>query len=335
MRLSIAIMRFKIAGIIVILTLGILMVTSLAADAQQSGKVYRLGFISSSVTSESHAFLKGLRQGLNERGYEEGKNIEIEYRFGKKKELPKLAEDLVKRGVDLIVGGGSQGIKAAKKATQTIPIVMTNSGNAQRSGFVASLARPGGNITGMTQISPELAAKRLLLLQETVPGLSKVAVLWYPLHPNTPNTFKETQDASDKLGLQLISLEVKTPQDFDAAFEMALKQRAEGLVVLRDPFMVRHRALIAKFAMAHRLPAIYETRDFIEAGGLMLYGPSFFDLYRRSATHIDKILQGANPGELPVERPLKFTFVINLKTAEAIGLTPPPSLLYQADEVIR
>lgn len=335
MRRSIAIMRLKIAGIIVTLTLGILVVMSFAADAQRSGKVYRLGFISSSVTSESHPFLEGLRQGLSELGYKAGKNIKIEYRFGKKQELPRLAEDLVKLQVDLIVAGGSQGIKAAKKATQTTPIVMTNSGNAQRSGFVASLARPGGNITGMTQISPELAAKRLQLLQETVPGLSKVAVLWYPLHPNTPNTFKETQEASQKLGLQLISLEVKAPTDFDAAFSTALKQRAEGLVVLREPFMVRHRTLIVKFAMEHQLPAIYETRDFIEAGGLMLYGPSFFDLYRRSATYIDKILRGANPGDLPVERPLKFTFVINLKTAKAIGLTIPPSLLYQADEVIR
>ncbi|ETW98392.1 MAG: hypothetical protein ETSY1_18950, partial [Candidatus Entotheonella factor] len=245
-------MRRSIA--IFTLTLGIFAVTSFAANAQQSGKVYRLGFISSSVTSESHAFLKGLRQGLSELGYEEGKNIEIEYRFGAKKELPRLAEELVKSQVDLIVGGGSQGIKAAKKATQTIPIVMTNSGNAQRSGFVASLAQPGGNITGMTQISPELAAKRLQLLQETIPGLSKVAVLWHPLHPNTPNTFKETQEASEKLGLQLLSLEVEMPKDFDAAFTTALKKRAEGLVVLRDPFMVRHRALIAKFTMEHQLP---------------------------------------------------------------------------------
>jgi putative ABC transport system substrate-binding protein len=307
----------------------------LAADAQQPTKAFRLGFISSSVTHVSHPFLTGLRQGLSELGYQESQNITLAYRFGTKEELPKLAEELVRLQVDVIVAGGSEGIMASKKATQTIPIVMTNSGDAVQSGLVASLMRPGGNITGMTQNSLELAAKRLELLQETIPGLSRVAVLWHPLHPNTPELFKETQAASQKLGLQLLSLEVKTPEDFDTAFATAIQQRAEALTVLRDPFIVQHRARIADWAIESRLPAIYETRDFLEAGGLMLCGPSFWHLYRRSAYHVDKILKGANPADMSVQTPWEFEFVINLKTAEALGLTIPPLLLFQADEVIR
>jgi putative ABC transport system substrate-binding protein len=312
-----------------------ILVAPLAADAQRPTKVFRLGFISSSVTHVSHPFLTGLRQGLSELGYQESQNITIAYRFGTKEELPKLAEELVRLQVDVIVAGGSEGIMASKKATQTIPIVMTNSGDAVQSGVVASLRRSGGNITGMTQNSPELGAKRLELLQETVPGLSRVAVLWHPLHPNTPELFKETQAASQKLGLPLLSLEVKTPEDFDTAFATAIQQRAEALTVLRDPFMVQHRARIADLAIERRLPAIYETRDFLEAGGLMLYGPSFWHLYRRSAYHIDKILKGAKPADMAVQTPWEFEFVINLRTAQELGLTIPPALLFQADEVIR
>jgi putative ABC transport system substrate-binding protein len=327
-------MQHGIIEIVVSLTLGSLLVP-LYVDAQPPTKVFRLGFISSSVTEVSHPFLTGLRQGLSELGYKEGKNITIEYRFGTKEELPKLAEELVRLQVDVIVAGGSEGIMASKKATQTIPIVMTNSGHAVQSGLVASLMWPGGNITGMTQMSPELAAKRLELLQETVPGLSRVAVLWYPLHPNTPALFKETQAASQQLGLQLLSLEVKTPEEFDTAFVTAIQQRAEALIVLRDPFMVQHSARIAALAIESRLPAIYETRDFLEVGGLMLCGPSFWHLYRRSAQYVDKILKGANPADMPVQTPWEFEIVINLKTAQALGLTIPPTLLFQADEVIR
>jgi putative tryptophan/tyrosine transport system substrate-binding protein len=327
-------MTRRTIGLLVTLTLAIL-VAPLAADAQQPTKVFRLGFISSSVTNVSHPFLTGLRQGLSELGYEESKNVTIEYRFGTKEELPKLAEELARLQVDVIVAGGSEGIMASKKATQTIPIVMTNSGDAVQSGLVGSLMRPGGNITGMTQNSLELAAKRLELLQETVPGLSRVAVLWHPLHPNTPALFKETQAASQKLGLQLLSLEVKTPEDFATAFATAIQQRTEALTVLRDPFMVQHRARIADLAIESRLPAIYETRDFLEAGGLMLCGPSFWHLYRRSAYHVDKILKGANPADMSVQTPWEFEFIINLRTAKELGLTIPPLLLFQADEVIR
>ena len=327
-------MPHSMIGVIVSLTLASLL-GPLSAAAQQPTKVFRLGFISSSVTSASHPSLAGLRQGLSELGYEEGKNIRIEYRFGTQKDLFKLAEELVRLQVDVIVAGGSEGIVAAKEVTQTIPIVMTNSGNAVREGFVVSLERPGGNITGLTQISPELAAKRLQLLKDTVPGLSQLAVLWHPLHPNTPHTFAETRAASQKFGLQLRSWEVKELEDFDAAFATAIAHQVTALIVLRDPFTVRHRAHIAELAQQNRLPAMYETRDFLEGGGLMAYGPNLAALYRQSAYYVDKILHGAKPGELPVQRPLTFDLVINLKAAQALGLTIPQALLVQATEVIQ
>ena len=324
----------SLMGIILCLTLGGLL-TSLTANAQQPSKVCRIGFISSSVTSVSHASLEGLRQGLRELGYEEGKNLTIEYRFGTNKALPRLAAELVQLPVDVIVADGSEGIEAARQSTHTIPIVMTNSGNAVREGFVASLERPGGNITGLTQISPELAPKRLQLLKDTVPGLSQLAVLWHPLHPNTPHTFAETRAASQQFGLPLLSLEVKEPEDFDAVFATAIAHQVTALIVLRDPFMVRHRTRIAELAQQHRLPAMYETRDFLEAGGLMAYGPNLAVLYRQSASYVDKILKGAKPGDLPVQRPLTFELVINLKAARAIGLTIPQGLLVQATDVIQ
>src|SRR5262249_39634353 len=231
----------SLMGIILCLILGGLL-TSLTANAQQPSKVCRIGFISSSVTSVSHASLEGLRQGLRELGYEEGKNLTIEYRFGTNKDLPRLAAELVQLPVDVIVAGGSEGIEVVRQAIYTILIVMTNSGNAVREGFVVSLERPGGNITGLTQISPELAPKRLQLLKDTVPGLSQLAVLWHPLHPNTPHTFAETQAASQRFGFPLLSLEIKEPEEVDTAFAQAIAYRAAALIVLRDPFMVRHRA---------------------------------------------------------------------------------------------
>ena len=306
----------------------------LAAEGQQK-KVPRIGFISTSTTSASSPLLAALRQGLSDLGYVEGKSIVIEYRFARHRdEAPAMAADLVKLPVDVMVGGGSEGIQAAKNATSTIPIVMTNSGDALAEGFAASLARPGGNITGLTQSSPVLAGKRLEILKEAVPKLRRVAVLWYPLHPNTPTTFKETQHAAGQLGLNVQSLAVKDERELMGAFATATSERAEGLVVLRDPFMVRHRVLVADVTAKKRLPAIYETSDFVEAGGLMMYGPNFAELYRRSAGYIDKILKGAKPGDLPVERPSKFSLVINMKTAKALGLTIPPSLLLRADHVI-
>lgn len=309
------------------------LVTPLLSEAQQTA---RLGFISSSTTNVSSPFLNALRQGLKDFGYEERKNLIIEYRFAESKEqLPGMAADLVRLKVDVILAGGSEGITAAKNATQTIPIVMTNSGDALKEGFVVSLARPGGNITGLTQISPELAGKRLQILKELLPRLSRVAVLWHPLHPNTPLTFKETQAAAEGLGLRVLSLEVREPKEFDDAFTTLARERIAALVVLRDPFTVRHRALIVEAALKLRAPSIYETGDFVQAGGLMFYGPNFAELYRRSAAYVDKILKGAKPSDLPVEQPTRFELVINTKTAKALGLTIPQALLMRADEVIQ
>jgi putative ABC transport system substrate-binding protein len=305
-----------------------------AAQAQQPREVVRLGFISSSTTDVASPLLAALREGLRDIGYEERKNLSIEYRFAESRDqLQAMAADLVKQRVAVILAGGSEGIQAAKDATTVIPIVMTNSGDAVRERFVASLRQPGGNITGLTQISPELAGKRMQMLKELVPQLSRVAVLWYPLHPNTPLTFRETRTAAEQLGLRLLSLEVKDPKEFDDAFTAAAKERMTAMIVLRDPFTVRHRALIAESAFKHRVPAIYETADYVQAGGLMFYGPDFAELYRHSATYVGKILKGAKPADLPVEQPTKFELVINMKTAKALGLTVPTSLLLQTDRL--
>ena len=325
-------MTHRVLGLIV--TLGL--VAPLVVGAQQAAKVYRIGFISSSTTSATAPSLVALREGLRELGYIEGKNVVLEYRFAESREqLPALAAELVGLPVDLILAGGSEGISAAQKATRTIPIVMTNSGDPVKAGYIASLARPGGNITGLTQISPDLAGKRLQLLKEVAPRMVRVGVLWNPAHPTTPLTFKETQAAAQSLGLQMVSLEVKEPKGFEEAFTLAARQQVAGLVVLRDPFTARHRTLIADMARKSRLPTMNDTADYVEAGGLIFYGSNFTDLFRRSALYVDKILKGAKPGELPVEQPSKFDMVINLKTAKALGLTIPPSVLARADEVIQ
>jgi putative ABC transport system substrate-binding protein len=307
----------------------------LASEAQQAAKRARIGFISSSTTEVSSPFLVALREGLKARGYEEAKNLTLEYRFAKSREqLPAMAADLVSLKVDVILAGGTEGIIAAKNATQTIPIVMTNSGDPVKAGFAVSLARPGGNITGLTQISPELAGKRFQLLGEVVPGITRVGVLWHPLHPTTPITFNETKAAAGSLGLQVMSLEVREPKEFEEVFRILAKERAAALVVLRDPFTVRHRTLIVESANKLRVATIYETGDYVEAGGLIFYGADFVDLFRRSAGFVDRILKGAKVSDLPIEQPTKFELVINLKTAKAIGITIPQSLLLRADRVI-
>jgi len=246
-----------------------------------------------------------------------------------------MAADLVKLRVDVILAGGSEGIIAAKNATKTIPIVMTHSGDAVREGFAASLARPGGNITGLTQISPQLAGKRLQILKELAPRLARIAIFWHPLHPNTPLTFKETEAAAEALGIRVLSLEVKDAVEFDDAFTIIAKERPGAMMVLRDPFTVRHRALIVDSANKLGLPVMYETGDYVQVGGLMFYGPDFAELFRRSAVFVHKILKGTKPADLPIERPTKFELVINLKTARALGLTIPQSLLVRADRVIQ
>ena len=315
------------------LTLGTLC-GPLASGAEQPGKVARIGYLSlGSSTSAPHAF----RQGLRDFGYVEGQNIVIEYRYaeGRAERLPDLAAELLRLNVDVIVAGGTPAPLAAKHATGTIPIVMTSAGDPVGSGLVASLARPGGNVTGLSTFTRELAAKRLQLLKEVVPGASRVAVLWNAANPYAVLNMRETEAAARTLGGQVQSLEVRGPDDVENAFPAAIRGRAGALIVVDDPLTYLYRMRIADLAARNRLPAMYGFREYAEAGGLMAFGASLADLGRRAATYVDKILKGARPADLPVEQPTKFELVINMKTAKALGLTIPQSLLLRADEVIQ
>jgi putative tryptophan/tyrosine transport system substrate-binding protein len=267
----------------------------------------------------------------------EGRNLVLEYRWteGRDERFPDLAADLVGRKVEVIVTWGTPAAKAAKAATSTIPIVMAAIGDALGTGLVASLARPGGNITGLSALNPELEGKRLELLKEAVPTLTRVAFLWNPDHPLHQVVLQDTQWAAQALGVSLHLVGVPGYTDFEAAFAAMTREGAEALIVAPDAVFVLHRARIAALAAQHRLPAIYLHRDHVHAGGLMAYGPSYHDLFRRAATYVDKILKGATPADLPVEQTMRFELLINLKTAEALGLTLPPLLLLRADEVIK
>ena len=305
-------------------------------EAQQTKKVYRIGHLSTGSTfGEYH---DAFRQGLRELGYIEGQNVVVEWRFakGKRKRLPELAAELVKLNVDCIFSGGTAGTRAAKKATRTIPIVMGNVGDPVGRDLVASLAQPGGNITGLTSSNPDLAGKRLELLKEAFPHISRVAVIWDPTRLGTDAHFKGIENTAQALGVKIQSLEVERPYDFEIAFRAAVKGGAEGLIVT-GAGMRRHRARIVELAANNRLPGMYSNNTFVTAGGLMTYAPNRFDLYRRAATYVDKILKGhtAKPGDLPIERPTKFELHINLKAAEQLGVTIPPTVVYQATEVIK
>jgi putative tryptophan/tyrosine transport system substrate-binding protein len=260
-------------------------------------------------------------------GYVEGHNITIEYRYaeGKFERLLDLAGELVWLNVDAIVAGETEAIRAAKQSTSTIPIIMAVTADPVGSGFVASLARPGGNITGLTSLSPDLSGKRLELLKETVPSLTRIAVLWNSGNPDNTAQLKETESAAKVLGVQLQSVGVRNSNDFDEAFSAIKKRRTSALYALGDSLMATNRKRIADFAANNRLPSMFSTRQAVEVGGLMAYGTNFLDLFRRAATYVDKILKGAKPAELPVEQPTKFELVINLKTAKQIGLTIPPN----------
>ncbi len=306
-------------------------------EAQQSKKVPRIGLLSYNSASLQAPRVKTFREGLREIGYVEGQNITIEYRYadGQPDRLPALAAELVHLKVDVIVTLGTDATRHAKEATSTIPIVMTQDNDPVATGFVASLARPGGNITGLSTLSPELSGKRLELLKEVVPKLSRVAVLWDPTTPGLAVSFKETEVAAQSLRVQLQSLEVTKPEDFDRAFQAITKGRAGALVNLGGPLTNRNRGKIVVFAAKSRLPAIYHRREFVEEGGLMTYDTSQSDRDRRAAIFVDKILKGAKPADLPVEQPMKFELIINLKTAKQIGLTIPPNVLVRADKVIK
>jgi putative ABC transport system substrate-binding protein len=314
-----------------------LLTAPLTSTAQQAANVPRLGLLIPGSSSAFAPRIEAFRHGLRDLGYVEGRNIAIEYRFaeGQADRLPALVAELIRLKVDIMVIDGTAAIRAAQHATTTIPIVMALSGDPVGDGLVASLARPGGNITGLSMMIPEVSGKRLELLQEAVPKLSHVAVLWNPDFPGSTLAFKETQTAAHALGLQLQSLEVRRPDEFDQAFAAMTREHADALVVISNELFFGHRRQLAELTVRHRLPAMFHLREYAEAGGLMAYGADAADMYRRAATYVDKILKGTTPADLPVEQPTKFTFVINLKTAQALGVTLPPHLLYFADQVIQ
>jgi putative tryptophan/tyrosine transport system substrate-binding protein len=307
------------------------------ARAQQPTKIPRIGWLGGASASALASRLDAFRQGLRELGYVEGKNIVIELRAAEAKpdQLPALAAELVRLKVDVIVTGGGRATRAAKEATNTIPIVMAQVPDPVGDGFVASLARPGGNITGLSALGPELSGKRLELLKETVPRLSRVAVLGTSTTPGNAQQLREVELAAGALQVKLQFLDVLDPKDVETAFRAASKDHAEGVLVLSASVFVSRRTQVLDLAQKSRLPAIYYRSEFVEAGGLMSYGVNDTDLYRRAATYVDKILKGTKPADLPVEQPTKFEFIINLKAAKQIGLTIPPNVLARADRVIR
>ena len=304
--------------------------------AQQAGQLYRIGVLDVLGAASNEANLGAFRQGLQELGYVEGQNLVIEYRWaeGQAQRLAELATDLVRLNVAVIVTGGTPATLAAKAATPAIPVVMTNVGDPVGSNIVASLARPGANVTGLSLLETDLDGKRIELLKEAVPHLTRLAILWSANDPGMTLAYGRVGMAAQALGLALQNLAVREPADFPRAFDAAGAGRAEALFVTAQPFTNRHRAEILALVAKQRLPAMYTLRGFVDAGGLMAYGPSQTDQYRRAATYVDRILKGAKPADLPVEQPTTFDLVINLKTAKALGLTMPPSLLQRADRVI-
>ncbi len=308
----------------------------LAAGGQQAGKVYRVGFLWDSPAVWPHA-LEGFRQGLRDLGWVEGKNIVVEYRWaeGRFDRLPVLAEELVRLKVDVIVAPTSIYAAAAKRATSTIPIVFASHADPIGSGHVASLARPGGNITGLSLMMTETNVKGLELLKETVPGLSRVAVIWDPATPSHGPGLRAVEAASPVLGLRAQSVAVRSATEFDSAFSAIVRERAGGVLVLSTPLFMGGARRLAELALKHKLPTMFGPREHVEAGGLMSYSPDRADLYRRAATYVDKILKGAKPADLPVQQPMRFELVINMKTAKALGITFPPTILVRAEQVIQ
>jgi len=307
------------------------------AEAQPTTKIPRIARLSPLSASADAPIFAAFRQGLRDHGWVEGQNIAIVHRFaeGKFDKLPELAAELVRLKVDIIISGSTPGAVAAKNATSTIPIVMVTTGDPVGTGLVSSLARPGGNLTGVTALGQELSGKRLELLKEAIPGATRVAVLSNPANPDTSFSVKGVEVAAQALGMQLRVIEVRDATGFDGAFRAITGERTQALMVLTDPMFVTHRRSIVELAGKSRLPAMYPISEFADAGGLMFYGASLPDMYRRSATYVDKILKGAKPADLPVEQPTKFELIINLKTAKEIGVTISPNVLERADKVIK
>ncbi|HYJ16586.1 MAG TPA: ABC transporter substrate-binding protein [Candidatus Limnocylindria bacterium] len=314
-----------------------LLALSFPVDAQQAEKIPRIGYLNATSPSTSPARVEAFRQGLRELGHVEGKNIVIEFRHaeGNLDRIPSLAAELVRLKVDVIVSGGPATTRPAKEATSTIPIVMAQDNDPVATGIVASLARPGGNITGLSTLAPEISGKQLELLKEIVPKLSRVAVLGTSTISSQLQTLRELDLAAGALKVKIQYLDVLDPNAIETAFQTATKGRADALLVLQSAVMNPQREKVANLAVKNRLPAIYFQNQYMEIGGLMYYGPNTPDLFRRAATYVDKILKGRKPAELPVEQPIKFEFIVNLKTAKQIGLTIPPNVLVRADRVIR
>jgi len=306
----------------------------LAAHAQQPARVYNIAILSAARTN-SPAYV-AFSEAFRQLGWIDGKNVVLVYRTADNRvdRLSKLAVELVRLKVDVIVTAGTLASLAAKHATTTIPIVMAAAGDPLGSGLVANLAQPIGNITGLSLMSPDLGGKRLELLKELLPQISRVAVLWNSANPYPAHVFKETESAAQTLGMEVQSLEVRDPDDFNNVFEAVRQNHPDALIAVEDPLTNSYLSRIANFAAANKLPAIFGFREFVDAGGLMAYGANLPDLFRRAAVYVDKILRGAKPAELPIQQPTKFELVINLKTAKALGLIVPPTLLARADEVI-
>ena len=315
-----------------------LLAVPLASLAQQPTKIPRIGFLHpASAESIGGVHLQAFRDGLHDLGYVEGKNLQLEIRWGEGKleRLPVLAAELVQLKVDVILAATSPSVVAARQATQTIPIVMPVSSDPVGDGLVASLAHPGGNITGLSIMSAEVGEKRIQLLKEMFPKASHaMAVMWNPNYVGMRARFEQAKVAAPAVGLTVRSVEVRDARELDAAFEAISREHPEVLLLLADPFTNSQRARIAEFAAEQRLPAIYESSDFVDAGGLISYGPNIRDQYRRAATYVDKILRGAKPADLPIEQPTKFELVINMRSAKALGIKVPDSILLRADRVI-
>jgi putative ABC transport system substrate-binding protein len=314
-----------------------LIAVGLTANAQQPGNIPRIVYLDGRSVADASHFFDVFRQGLRDLGYVEGQHLVVEsyYAEGKPERLAALAAEVVGSQVSVIVTAGLVATRAAQQATTTIPIVQAQGGDLVLAGLVASLARPGGNITGLSIQDVEVGGKRLELLKEAVPHASRIAVLWNAAQPAKALEWQQVQAAGRVLGVTLFSVEVRGSHDFDRAFATLSAARPDALLTLSDNLTVRHRQQIVDFATTQRLPMLSEVKEFAEAGGLMTYGGSLTAMNRRAATYVDKILKGAKPADLPVEQPMKFELVINLKTAKALGLTIPPTVLYQADEVIQ
>jgi putative ABC transport system substrate-binding protein len=323
-------------GLLITFALSLLL-APLTSQAQQAAQVPRLGLLMPGSSSAFASRIEAFRQGLRDLGYVEGHHITLEYRFaeGQADRLSALVAELVRLPVDVLVVDGTAAIRSAQQATTMIPIVMAVSSDPVGAGLVASLAHPGGHTTGLAGLTPELSGKRLEILKEAVPTMSRVATLWHQDAPVAPLLLKETQAAAQALGLQLQAWEVRGPDEFDQAFAAMTREHADALVVIPSGLFSSHYRQLAELAVRNRLPSMREVHEYVDAGGLMSYGPSRADMFQHAAGYVHKILKGVKPADLPVEQPTTFELVINLKAAQALGLTIPPALLFQADEVLR